>query len=106
MIVSVVLNGLSCSPKPGRRVLGKWKQSNFDQSRTLEFFSEGTIIGTTGDDAKPSVGKYVFLDERRVKIDMGSGPMMMVVEFQDGGSYMLLLDSEHSPIGTRYRRVK
>jgi len=65
----LILVGLTgCGKKGEKSIIGKWQEVGNEKS-TMEFFKDGTII--VNDGIMTLTGNYNFIDESRVRIELG-----------------------------------
>ncbi len=104
LVVLIVLCLLtSCSPRPEDAIIGKWSAEK--GAGTMEFFKDGTVV--VNDKIMTLGGKYNFVDEKRVKDDLGGigalvGPFVATVSFSDVELTWTMPNGKVS----KYRKVK
>ena len=91
---------VGCSKQ--KNIVGKWQ--DVKRAETMEFFPDGTVAAKAG--GMSMAGKYTFLDNERIKIELGgmaalAGPM--IVKFVISGNELTLTDQDNKM--TKYRRV-
>ena len=79
LILSVVMLS-ACIQKPEAAINGKWECG----TETIEFFKDGTVIIDSEKDSMSMGGKYKFVDDDRIRIDLGglgalAGPIIYKV---------------------------
>lgn len=104
LLSSVILLSLlhltACSGQ--KNIVGKWQDVQGTES--MEFFKDGTVTAKAG--GMSLGGKYSFVDDERIKIELGgmgalAGPTIAKVAIS--GNELTLTDENDKP--TKYRRV-
>lgn len=72
VIICIVAMLSSCSSKPEKAIVGKWKE--IGGSETMEFFKDGTL--SIADDSVYFGGNYKFIDKDSIKMELGGSGAM------------------------------
>jgi hypothetical protein len=105
LVLNVVMLS-ACIQKPETAIIGKWEAVGLHE--TIEFFKEGTVIMDSEERSISVVGKYKFVDDDTIRIDLGglealAGPTIFKVTFSSK-DVLILSDREGIPI-CNYRRI-
>lgn len=88
VIEILILVGLpGCGKSKQKTIVGKWKEVGGTQ--TIEFFKDGTVI-VVDDDGDRLVGNYRFLDDNRIRIDLGGFIGSDIAEISSSGDEITL----------------
>ena len=96
VVCLILLLICSCASKK-RAIVGKWKE--IGETEIMEFFADGTV--TVADQGMYAGGNYEFIDDGRMKLDLGGifalvGPMVCEVSVSKGELVFTMPDGETS----------
>lgn len=97
-----VFSSVSESASLQSRIIGKWV--GVDSDEKVEFVKDGTIIIVTKEGVS-LVGDYRFIDENRIRMDVGAplfGKVAMVVELSIDKEGLLILTEPYGKV-TKYK---
>jgi hypothetical protein len=102
IILCLVFALASCAGNPRDLIVGKWQK--VDGSDMIEFYQNGTlnIKGTAGLFKKSGTGTYKFIDDGRVKLEMGGSGIEVKITVSK--EELTLTDPEGTVL--KYRSVK
>jgi len=103
IIVCFVFLLASCGPKPEKTIIGKWERTG--DSKTIEFFEDGTVSIVKGEMCVG--GDYKFIDAKRMRLELGGvwaliGPIIYNVSIAEDKLILTTADGESS----EYQKVK
>lgn len=69
ILISILLLLVACAQKPEEKIVGKWMNTE-DNSSKMEIFDDGTLVAFDESSPVRVNGKWNFLDDGRLKLEM------------------------------------